>query len=548
MVKHAVATAPSDLRGERASLRALDWRYLLPRPPSGAFERLVLLGGSEALAERIREQGVARAVSRAVVGDGTADALVALYPARLSWRDVARCLAPGGVFYAELQTPPWPGGWTMHRLRRRLSVAGLTPYGAYWVRPGLTDRQMYVPLDPSGALHWCLDTLHAPATLTQGLLAAALRRLTAFRSLPGSLPLTSYAVTGARGARRPAGFIFGAPVVAQAGQDQVYPLVITAGHDGNRVAVLPFARAGRHPLAVLKVARHPALNHRVTDEQAALGTLAEMLDDQVRRTIPQPLGSFAWGNLNVGVESCAPGRPLSSASPARGVSPRQRHHDLRQAVAWLTCFNQRTRTGSGVWGQAEVEEWVERPLAAYAHHFGLTPQEETLFGAVRHRANALRGAALPLVWVHWGFDERNIFRQGDQLTVIDWEGGSPGPPLYDLLYFVTRWSYGAYRAQDAAARQACLVRLFCTPRRDDPVQQAVHGAVDGYLSDLGLDPRCVSLFLVTMLVQRALGRVDYQVATQSPVQALRQGNEYVESIGRLAAHVERLFEIAGEGR
>ena len=48
---------------QRASLRRADWRFLLPNPPEGSFQHLVLLGGPAGLAKRIVEEGIARRVS-----------------------------------------------------------------------------------------------------------------------------------------------------------------------------------------------------------------------------------------------------------------------------------------------------------------------------------------------------------------------------------------------------------------------------------------------------------------------------------------------------
>lgn len=116
----------------------------------------------------------------------------------------------------------------------------------------------------------------------------------------------------------------------------LHPLVLTPGEeDSNRVIFLPFALCGARPLGVLKVSRHPERNTLTENEQAALTTIRTSLDEKMGRTVPQPLGILRWGNLTVGVESCAAGRLLSTSTGRWGASLHQKIDDLRLATAWL---------------------------------------------------------------------------------------------------------------------------------------------------------------------------------------------------------------------
>src|SRR5690348_5818925 len=83
-------------------LRRADWRFLLPAPPDGMFQHLVLLGGLAELAEQIAVAGIARQVSCHPPPAGTADAVAVLQGAGLSPAHAASYLAPGGALYYEI--------------------------------------------------------------------------------------------------------------------------------------------------------------------------------------------------------------------------------------------------------------------------------------------------------------------------------------------------------------------------------------------------------------------------------------------------------------
>src|SRR5687767_1856437 len=84
------------------SLRAADWRFLLPPTSRGRFGHLVLLGGSSDLAALLVRLEVARRVSVALPCAEPADAVVMLAHAPESLDDAVRPLAADGVLYCEI--------------------------------------------------------------------------------------------------------------------------------------------------------------------------------------------------------------------------------------------------------------------------------------------------------------------------------------------------------------------------------------------------------------------------------------------------------------
>src|SRR5438445_1646209 len=156
--------------------RRAEWRWLLPMPPGGEFEHLVLLGGRATLAEQLLECGVAGRVSRELSSPGSANAVIVLAGAGVHPSVAARCLVPGGALYCEIdRRQPGLRAASPARLRRTLRKAGLTVTGAYLVRPSFAACREYLPIDAPGAVRWYLRTLHTPERPARQLRAATLR-------------------------------------------------------------------------------------------------------------------------------------------------------------------------------------------------------------------------------------------------------------------------------------------------------------------------------------------------------------------------------------
>ncbi|MFN8473410.1 MAG: phosphotransferase [Anaerolineae bacterium] len=531
-----LSVAPTTDVRPQVDLRRLDWRYLLPRPGTGEFRQLVLLGGDEALADSIVSLGIARSVSLRLPEKPTADAIIALHPSQPAPEHLARSLAPGGVFYTERVRSATPAALARRRFRSAFERAGLASR-VYWARPDFYPCQMVIPLDVPGALRWYLATLYAPSSRVQSALGQGVRALAQLDARP-VLPASRYVVTG-RAGRPQSGedLVYAHPALPMRGD--LYPLIIGAGNATNRVVVAPFSAQGQRPEAIVKLARHPALNARVEAEQLALARLHATLDEPLRQTLPQPIGQKMWGDLAVGVETCAPGRPLSAIS--RTALPAEHITHLRTVADWLTRFHCAAQLRDGIWTATDIQEWVDMPLAEYEAIFGVTAGERRLFEEVRRRAHTLAGAALPVVWNHWGFEDRNLFLDGPTLTVIDWEGGSPGPPLFDLLYFVLRWYESGRRRQGRAAPLSAFSDLFLG-RNGGQIGAAARDAIERYMAALHLDRRFFPVLLALLWVHRALGRVKADGSLRMRGGDARVGNSYVDYVSLLADNVERLFD------
>ena len=91
-------------------LRRLDWRYLIPTPPTFTFDRITLIGADHQLCDAVVAIGLAKEVSTAL-GEHNADLVAVLSPApwyqdksstqyALAGRSTSRSIAGKGVVAA----------------------------------------------------------------------------------------------------------------------------------------------------------------------------------------------------------------------------------------------------------------------------------------------------------------------------------------------------------------------------------------------------------------------------------------------------------------
>jgi hypothetical protein len=330
-------------------------------------------------------------------------------------------------------------------------------------------------------------------------------------------------------------------------------VLLTSGHDnGSRAVILPFRAGCPQPVAVFKVSTHADFNANTEREQASLAEMRARLPAAMRQTIPQPLGLLRHGDLMVGVETCATGHPLLVTSGRWRASFQQQLDDLRLAANWLTEFHRQGQAGRCEWSAEAIERWIETPLATYARTFGLTPGEERLFAEVRRRARLVQGASLPLVWMHYDFAPWNLYRQGNDFTVIDWEFGRDwerdraGPALYDLLYFVTYWHHVVRRLHTGPLELEGQRALFVRPGRADRYASAVHQALADYLAALEIDGRFLPLVLVYLWIEQALHQFSRKRLLGHWMTDARSANRCTQYLGVLAADVEAFFAACGQ--
>jgi aminoglycoside phosphotransferase (APT) family kinase protein len=507
---------------------------------------MVLLGGPSGLAARLVELGAARRVSRSIPNEGSADALVVLHDAHVGLEHAASCLVPGGALYSEIDRRSLRLlGSTPGRLRHSLLKRGLIMTGIYAVSPHFDRCEMYLPLDVPGALRWYVTTIYRASRPVQWALEHALRLLTGFRSDRFAILAPYCAVTAVAGeALEGLPSVLSLPSLPGVLQrHDLRPLALTDA--GNRVTVLPFTPGGASPLAVLKIPKHAGFNSRTENEQAILTQIRSLLDAEMRSTVPEPLGMAAFGDINVAVESYIRGHALLRSCGRWSTPVGQKIEDLELAVAWLGKFHTQAQVWRRPWAEAELREWVENPWAVYRQQFGVRRDEESLFTCCQARARLLVGAPLPIVWHHRDFNIWNVYRAGREVSVIDWEGGRHGPPLCDLLLFLTNWVNAVRGLRGDSERMQGFRETFCQDSDGSRISEAVHASIERYVARLAIDRGFLPLLLVHTWVELALRRFDQQRLLGELRPDAGEGNYAVKYVRELAAHTGFLFHDGG---
>jgi GT2 family glycosyltransferase len=541
----------------RATLREADWRFLLPTPPSGIFDRVVVLGGSPDLGDRLVEAGIARDVVTEIPSGRSADAL-AILDGRLSperLREAISSLVPGGAMYCVIDRRRFPSSLTATpaTAQRFLQSLSLTPTGVYWIAPNPALPTKFVPLDANGAMEWYLATMCMAGTPLQRLLQCGLGMLASVRSRWLTSVVPWYAITAVAGpatAVKPS-ILANVEIVAGRKSSSLKPILFTSAQDdASRVVMLPFMNGSREPECVFKIARIPEFNVNIENEQRILAEVRANLEPRLRNSVPQPMGLTYHGQLAAGTESLAPGKSLFVSSGQQGASRREKINDLYLATWWLTNFNQQMQVSSPQSGAERLASHAEEIFARYVKNFDATKNERQLLDEVLRRIHALRSCPLPIVRQHNDFGLVNVYRSDGALTVIDWELGwgpgfdQTGPALSDLLYFVTHWSFAAHQQHSDADAIKGLHQLFIVRDRGDDLIAAVHNAIDEYVSALRIDKRFIPLVLIYMWAERAVNRFDRRARLGNRNDDPRHNDRFSSFVSHLSNHSGQLLAMA----
>jgi glycosyltransferase involved in cell wall biosynthesis/aminoglycoside phosphotransferase (APT) family kinase protein len=537
---------------------AADWRFLLPRPASGRYDRLAVPGAPDQLLDTLSAMGLAAEVTGVLPSDHSASAVVVLPGTLLPARALRGALADGGALYIETDRRAvgcfWrtPGSW-----KRDLDALGVRVTGVYAVgRRGLAPRR-YVALDEAAPGLWFLRSAYRPVTATQsgaGLVASALLMMRLHRVVLQRI-IPAYAITAVVGHEPTAPMVLLRDTMQNITVHPEGEHVVLFGDGGDRVVALPFAASAPEPAMVIKVPRSPAFGARTENEQARMRQLRGSLPPDLARAIPEPLGLFGSHDSLAAAEAAAPpGRTLLASSGRWGASAKRRIADLELATEWLADFHAATAAGWHDWGPCQTEKLVNAAFASYFAAYGELPLEQALRDTAMTYARTIAGVSIPSICQHRDYAVWNLVRAAthgrDELSVLDWEGARMGPPLCDMLHLVTSWDMAIRRPGDMRDEMTNFGALFLEPPDGDVYRAAARRAIRRYLQRVAIDDRLVPVLLLHHTLELAIRRAEQITdraadaganARLNAVDGARAGNRYVAMVALLAGRVDALF-------
>jgi len=522
-------------------VRSLDWRFLLPVPPSGRFQRLALIGADTTTVQAAIAGGLAAEVVDALDGEASADAVVCLRSVPMSIETAVATLAPGGLLYLEVDRGPGARSDATATLRR-VARLGLYPIGRYWAHPQFDEPGVYLPLDVPGAVEWYFRTLFVITTPRARFLATPTRlaALVCGNRLTSLTPRICMILSTEAPAAAP-GVLSASGLPERMRSAEARPLVLMGGGWWSRVVVFPFLPGSREPVGAVKLWRTPGEIDRVEREQRGQGRIRAILPPALRDAVPEPLGIINWAGHVGATEQSAQGQWLMARRHRyRRLSVHLR--ELELVSSWLTAFNTYGEIARRPWSDGDVATWFDRPLAEYRDVFGITEPEQRLAGAVLHRANELVGTTVPFVWCHNDFSELNVYCGAKSISVVDWEGLGPGLPATDLLYYLPDWLFRARRIANREETFAGFSTLFLEREAGDRLVNAARASLGVYTAALELDDRLPPLLLAGEWVRRAVGRHHRMFPQGVSPDRTRASNRFARYVSILADQTDVLFE------
>ena len=503
------SVAPDDT-SSAAPLRSVDWRFLLPVPPDTHFPHLAILGGPPGVLARAQLTGLTDSPTDALPAQASAYAVAAHGDAPYTITEIAASIRQGGLLYLEVdrerrgirETTP-------ARVEGELRAQGLTVLSMYVVEPALREARAFVSVDAPRAMGWHRGSTFGgtPAVRLGGVLRQAATRVA---GRFGAVLHRSYSVVAVRAPAGPAvpWVLRDSELATLAGWSEPPASAVMRTYGGDRVILFPFASDGGEPLAVVKVPKLRSFIGRTENEHARARALRTSLDPALAAGIPEPLGVVALGNTVAAIERYVRGTTLAVLAGDVHRPVEAKLHDLSIAMTWLARFHRATEVRRVPWREAR-EDVLDDPIRAYSARHQLTEAETLLFRRAEADADAAGASAevtLPVVCQHRDFAAWNILRDGDAVSIVDWEGAREGSAVHDALHLITTWLYAVYLGRDIDDEAGCVKELYLEGgQRSDEAAGAMR-ILDQYLRELGIDRRLVPLMVVSHRLELALRR------------------------------------------
>lgn len=476
MLENTLAPELAPGTNARGGLACPPWWFLLDRLDPG---RVLLAGPVDERDRRWLREHAAEVVSAAPdLAAGPFDVVVA--GAGVGSEVIAGLLAPEGQAFVDGDVDIDGDGGDGDRSTATLA---LTPAGGRMVTA--------VPAADTAAAAWLADqpaTAGAPGRLTRHLPGRIRRRLPAPRPGTRAARLLPTAPTPAG----PPAWL--AAAAAEAGLDVTghgWALWARGDYPSQKAVVFLFAPGAGQPELVVKVTKDGRFNGRLRNEVAALERVGGLASVAARG--PQVRFSGEAGGLAFAGESMVLGRPFVEAStldPGCAIAA--------DAVSGITDLGRSTaRDVDPALAAGPLAELLVRYTELFAPD---ADQRRVLEAQVEAVARAER---FPAVLHHGDLGTWNVV-VGDSgsVTFLDWEAAEePGPPLWDLFYFLR-----SFVVQSSRRRR---VRNRLRAASDDllavtPVSRSAAGWVAAYRTAVGVPAELVEPLFHCCWMHRAV--------------------------------------------
>lgn len=489
------------------SLRGAGWRFLLPADVLGPRARFVV-SGDPAAANSLVELGFAgTVVGDDELGESGADCAARLVGGAATIDGLAAAVRSGGVVVVQVDRRE--RGWrrtTPDRLARRARRAGLRVDATYLAAPTAQVPRRFVPLDDDAALGWywrCAFVTAGPLLWASMVAARGLLALRAARLVRALAP--AYVVicrAGGPSARIPA-------AVAAAGMvDEVTSVaVVSSDQDrASRAVVLAFD-GGRDPVAVFKMASHPAHNARTRAENRRLDEVRAIAPARVAASVPRALGRGEVCGGAVIAQSAFGGPTLEGTGRSLGRRGRA-ERGLHAAVAWLADLQSATSTRTRRWGAAASDAAVLTPLHGLLERHGADIDGPAVVAYATAVCGAAQTTDVPVVVEHFDLAPVNVVLGRGGVGVVDWEvdderlaAPGAGLPGRDLWFLVTMWTFAVRGTTELDDECRALAHLV--GHAGDRHGGEAGRALEHYRNALGIERAVLDLALVSLWVDRA---------------------------------------------
>ncbi len=219
------------------------------------------------------------------------------------------------------------------------------------------------------------------------------------------------------------------------------PVHITSRWEGRTVCAL-FCGREREPSMVLKVDAFPLHQPRLHAEYQALSWVWRT--PGMRASVPEPIALFPTGSGLVLAQSGVPGVPLSVALRRRWRSDaRAAARDHAMVFGWLADLHASGRPAPPAVFDAKRMLGRLRTGLGLVADGGLEPYGSFL-KVLKAEASQFAGLRIPVLPGHGDLAPSNCQISGDDVAVVDWEGGvGPREPLADLVVFLNHYARAA---------------------------------------------------------------------------------------------------------